>query len=122
MAGWRPEPGDTITGRVKALSLSMPGRWGSYPILTLDNGTDIHAFHSTLKRDLSLLRPVIGDTITITYHGKVEGNEYIYHNYDVEVAGKSPDVWGALGTSVQSAPMQSDVPTSRDPGDDDIPF
>lgn len=72
--GWKPEPGDTITGRITDLTTGG-GEFGRYAIvmLTTKSGDDvaIHAFHHTLKTRLREMRPERGHTLTVTYHGMV---------------------------------------------------
>lgn len=69
--GWRPQPGDTITGKVKDLTTGDMG-YGRYPIVTLstkDGDVNVHGFHHTLRTRLREMRPKRGHTLTITYHG-----------------------------------------------------
>ena len=72
-AGWRPKPGDTISGIVIGVTRSGEGQFGAYPIVTIrkDDGSDVavHAFHTVLQRELVKLRPVVGETIAIAYLG-----------------------------------------------------
>lgn len=74
--GWRPEPGQTVTGKV--LDLTTGGdasEYGRYPIVVLstkDGDVAVHAFHHTLKNRLREMRPKRGHTLSITFHGMVE--------------------------------------------------
>ena len=71
--GWRPEPGDTITGTVEDIT-SGQGGYARYPIIVLStkdgDKVAVHAFHHTLRNRLIEMRPKIGHTLTITYHGE----------------------------------------------------
>jgi hypothetical protein len=74
--GWRPEPGDTIAGKI----VSTDKGWSDfknafYPILTIQTAEgeiSVHCFHQTLLSRLKAMRPKIGDDISITYQGKRE--------------------------------------------------
>jgi hypothetical protein len=97
--GWRPNPGDSITGTVKDLTTG-DGGYARYPIvmLSLPNGEDVnvHAFHHTLKNRLREMRPKRGHVLTITYLGqedqtdkdgnvlKVNGEVKTLHRYTVD--------------------------------------
>lgn len=92
--GWRPEPGDEITGVVVSLGSghsdfrARTGN-GAYPILTIAAETErnlntpeevttheppqdtaVHAFQSVLYNELMAQRPAVGEKVTITYGGK----------------------------------------------------
>lgn len=73
--GWRPNPGDKITGTVKDMTTG-DGGFQRYPIITLSladgTETNIHAFHHTLKNRLVEMRPKRGHVLTITYLGAVD--------------------------------------------------
>ena len=90
--GWRPNPGDVITGEIVAMTRAE-SEWGPYPRLVLDlvdtttgardGMTAVHAFHSTLKSGLAELhaagRLAVGDLVTIAYAGRRQarnGNPY----------------------------------------------
>lgn len=100
--GWRPEPGDAITGeivRVIARQTVVEGEVKTYPMLIIDAGEPqyiaVHAFHGVLYEQLYAAKVSPGDTITIMYHGKKEshgktdakGNPREYHDYAVVVNG-----------------------------------
>lgn len=71
--GWRPNPGDSITGKVLDLTTGQ-GDYAKYPIVTLqtkDGEVNVHAFHHTLKNRLREMRPKRGHTLTITFLGEV---------------------------------------------------
>jgi hypothetical protein len=73
--GWRPEPGDSITGTVKDMTTG-DGGYQRYPIVTLSTAdgeeVNVHAFHHTLKNRLVEMRPKRGHVLTITYIGATE--------------------------------------------------
>lgn len=73
--GWRPSPGDILTGNLVDITIGGTGAnsLGTYPIITLrkKDGREVavHAFHHTLRNRLKEMRPAIGDDLTITYLG-----------------------------------------------------
>jgi hypothetical protein len=94
--GWKPEPGDTLTGVVVGITPSNPGEYGIYPIVTIrkDDGelVALHAFHATLKNRLIEKRPVAGEVIAVQFHGEREskkedsrGRKRTYNSYAVVV-------------------------------------
>lgn len=111
--GWRPEPGDTISGKVTDLDMAADIGWGPYPIVTIarEDGTEVsvHAFHQTLRSKLEQIRPQIGDPLNVTYIGKQsgKGDSPDYHLYRVRSAIQR-EFWG---------PAQTDNQKS-----DDLPF
>lgn len=125
---WKPQPGDTITGRIEDISEHDAG-YGRYPILELATGTGtvaVHAFHDVLKAELARLAPEIGDTVTIAY--KVKHLERGYHQYRVRDGdGRGRGInWSHYGDATGTEAPQSDVPGHEQPakevGEDDIPF
>lgn len=83
--GWRPKAGDKIVGQVVERSMSSPGQYGAYPILTLQHPdgskTAVHAFHTVLRNEIERLAVLLHDTIAIKYEGikssdKAGGQEY----------------------------------------------
>lgn len=96
--GWKPSAGDKISGTIARINAGM-SEYGRYPIVTMAADTDdhetvnyvaVHAFHSTLKRDLATHKPAVGDRLTIVYKGLVktgkfreDGSEIEFHNYEV---------------------------------------
>lgn len=73
--GWRPQAGDVVTGKVTDITTGS-SEFGRYPIVTLTtkdgNEVAVHAFHHTLKNRLREMRPKLGNTLTIQYHGMVD--------------------------------------------------
>src|ERR1700749_2247450 len=102
--GWRPEEGDSITGKVTNLDLGWSDHQNaSYPIVTLegDDGTltSVHAFHAVLQSRLKSARPKLGDRLTITFHGKRETKDgkRTVAVYSVEAPDRGGDAeafWG----------------------------
>lgn len=111
--GWRPEPGDSLTGTVADLTTGGDGsEFGRYPIVVMKrkDGSEVavHAFHHTLKNRLREMRPKVGHTLTITYLGEEaqyekdgvtprmrNGKEMVLNRYTVD----SPEFefnWGAF--------------------------
>lgn len=79
--GWRPEPGDSVTGKlVDVTTGGMSSEFGRYPIVSLEHKdgtfTHVHAFHHTLKTRLTEMRPKIGHELTITYVGEEEQTDF----------------------------------------------
>lgn len=74
--GWRPEPGDRLRGTVVDITTGGEGsEYGRYPIVVLstkDGDVAVHAFHFTLKNRLREMRPKIGHTLDIVFHGSEE--------------------------------------------------
>lgn len=95
--GWRPNPGDSITGEVVDVQVGG-GEFGDYPIVAVvtEDGEKvlIHAFHSVLKNQLRKVKPMPGDTLTVTFIGKepTKDGEREFHNYSVN----SSSVWSAF--------------------------
>lgn len=119
--GWRPEPGDTFTGRVENITIGA-SEWGQYPIVEIKSADNthiaVHAFHHTLQKNFAMIKPKVGHEVTVTYHGHVGGEsgqnardgkgvgKKGYHAYTVT----SPQYvfnWDAFGQFPDSAP---DVP------------
>lgn len=92
--GWRPAPGETIVGKVAAIT-SRESEYGKYPVITLAADTEdpeavsyvaVNAFHSILKNGLYEIKPSVGSRLAITYHGKIQPEKAganAYHSYTV---------------------------------------
>ena len=69
--------------------MAKDGTYGDHLVLTLKDDDDtyhaVHAIHSVLKDRLFDLKPKVGETITVAYHGKVVGKnkDREYHAYTV---------------------------------------
>ena len=133
--GWRPEEGETLSGRIIDLSRAWSdqgaGSW--YPLVTVKDKdgkvTNVHCFHHTLKTRLLDRQPKVGDRIEITYHGKRETKDgkRMVAIYSIETPDTQIDsgaFWQQMGAS-QTAPVippredQMEIPEIAD---DDIPF
>jgi hypothetical protein len=109
---WRPQPGDTIHGKVQSVTLGPDLGYGTYPIVTLvaEGGSEmaIHAFHTVLRTQLAQARPQAGDSLTVLYHGKRSpkggtGNDY--HSYRVSGGQEREFNWDSeSGDGVPIAP------------------
>ena len=109
--GWKPNPGDEITGRVIDIA-ATDGGWGMYPIVTLrdEGGTEIavHAFHDVLKSELARRRPKVGDEVSIKYLGQPNGKNY--HAYRVRGGQDASFDWGAFGGQSEERQTSADPP------------
>ena len=108
--GWRPTAGDTLTGTVAHIGAGE-SEYGRYPVVTMAADTAdpetteyvaVHAFHSTLRRDLTTHRPAVGDRLTISYKGLVQGkgqredgSPVEYHLYEV-TPEKAENFWAGF--------------------------
>ena len=99
-AGWRPEPGDTLIGEIIDLS-ERTGDYEPYPIVTVqpEGGGDpvaVHAFHSVIKREVSKLKPNIGDKVGFKYlgEGTSKDGKTKYQSYRVVLERSAID-WSA---------------------------
>lgn len=126
--GWRPSPGDVLTGKVSEVGKGWSDYTDSfYPIVTIetDDGkfVNVHCFHEILKQRMLDLRPTIGQEITITCgeKTKTKDGKRSFVTYKVTVPGEDGSgVWDSLGAQPQRASRAAtDVPA---PDDDDIPF
>ena len=133
--GWRPSEGETITGRVVDIDVTT-GAYGPYPVVDveLEDGTvvSVHAFHDQLRRRLKSRGAQVGETVSITYRGRVGDGAQDAHLYDVFVGGEPKrfdydklTYTGEPAKQPQRETPPSDVPsggfnTSAD--DEDIPF
>ena len=108
--GWRPEPGDKLTGTIVHISAAQSD-FGTYPVITLAAETEdpatvqyvaVHAFHHTLKRDLIAIRPEVGQKLSVVYVGEQEtdkeaedGRPITYHLYTV-TAENMDKLWSSF--------------------------
>jgi hypothetical protein len=131
------EPGDSITGEVVDLTdaWSDVRNGGSfYPLLTIsENGTEkkVHAFGAVLFNEIMRRKPVIGDTVTITYVGPSEKTPRPGYKpaerYRVQIVGQDPQrasegVYGRIEASDGKGQPEdrSDIPS--DDSDGDLPI
>ena len=72
--GWKPVPGDTLSGRIVDIYTSGPGEYGEYPILEVANSNGeviaVHCFHTTMKSAVERRQPKVGDRIGVRYEGR----------------------------------------------------
>lgn len=138
--GWRPTPGDKLTGTVVGLDERDSDYGEPYPVVTIacddDREVAVHGFHTVLRRELARQRPQVGDRIGVAYHGKSDRG---YERYRVIVEHDEPTQavdWDhqariADGDGEPEPAPQSDVPADPSPEPpaqpddsekDDIPF
>lgn len=89
--GWKPNPGDEITGVVQSLS-EREGKWGMYPIATVlvaegPEGEEeltgdriaVHANAKAISEEFEKQKIAVGDLLACKYLGQREsktGNKY----------------------------------------------
>lgn len=129
--GWRPEPGDVLTGTVSGIEKGWSDYTNSfYPIVTVkqEDGTltSVHCFHEILRQRMIDLRPEIGSEITVTCGERkpTKDGKREFQTYTVTVPGETgASTWDALGAqpakAAQSAGQQQSL---KDENGDDIPF
>lgn len=128
--GWRPEPGDTLIGRVLTVDKGWSNYGGHfYPIVTVkpESGgapVAVHCFHQGLMARMRDLRPQQGERIGFHYKGKQPVKSDPSRSvavYVVKVDGRDADIWDSIpGEPGRSpAPVQGSLDTNAD---DDIPF
>jgi hypothetical protein len=102
--GWRPEPGDTVTGEVISVDMAE-NQYGPYPVVTVqqEDGEKIalHAFHTVLRNAFERARPMPGIKLAVRYTGEItkykNGRtlDNPYHGYQVRMLDQTADdVWG----------------------------
>jgi hypothetical protein len=128
--GWRPEEGDTIIGTVTDVGRAYSDYTNDYyPLITIQpEGGDeepvaVHAFHFTLKKRLTELRPEVGDYIGIKYHGtrpKKNNPKQTVAVYTAKLGThrSTASVWDSMTTDDPA----TEVDPSDIPNNDDIPF
>lgn len=102
--GWRPEPGEKLTGVIVDISEGSSD-YGTYPLLEVqaDDGrvVSVHAFHTVLKNELASKKPNVGDRIGIKYVGIPAGKRYETYRVVLERGaqpGPTTD-WDAIGAA-----------------------
>lgn len=127
--GWRPEPGDTIIGKVTSIDRGYSDYLKDYyPILTiqLDTGdaVAVHCFQTVLMRLVLDNQPAVGSTVGIKFHGKrpTKGDPNMeVAVYTFRVQGASANPYAAFGRPTPSPAVQQEA-LPVDTSDDDIPF
>jgi hypothetical protein len=120
--GWRPKPGDTISGVVTDLAVCH-GEHGSYPLVELDGTTNLHAFHEVLRNELARRSPKIGDRLEVTYQGRHPERDY--HVYRVTSNADIAFDWGVFGGPPVGGGPGSEPnagPDREEEDDGDLPF
>lgn len=122
--GWRPQPGDSIKGKVVDLDV-RDGAYGRYPLVTLetDRGqVTVHAFHEVLASELARRSPKPGDVIEVAYRGKHPDKGY--HLYSVSGDGDLAFNWNQFGDTAFVPDPDPASPEYAGRGDsgDDVPF
>jgi hypothetical protein len=87
---WKPNPGDIILGKIVRLAWNEGGKWGRYPILTLqlEDGSyvAIHGASHALKEQMMELRPKLGETAAFRDNGRKMGkNNREYYSYTMQI-------------------------------------
>lgn len=126
---WRPEPGEDLEGVVRRYNMRKMDDGNDYPVVTVERPDGekfaFHAFHSVARGQLEEDLPRVGDEIGIRYLGKVDGEQYEYHNYRIAVEHKTPE---PPASEAASPAMPSPASPSSHPAassyanDDNIPF
>lgn len=127
--GWRPEPGDVLTGTVTAIDKGWSDYTNSfYPIVTVrqEDGTltSLHCFHEILKQRMLDLRPEIGTEITVTCGDRKQTRDgkRSFVTYTVTVPGDTgAATWNALGAQPHKA-ASAGAQQMQMGDDEDIPF
>jgi hypothetical protein len=124
---WRPEPEERLAGDVVDITrLTSSYDEAAYPCVTIrkQDGSGeaaFHAFHTVAKRELSKLRPRVGDTIGIKYLGLKETQDgrkvHVYRAVSNEA--RLEFSWGEFTGEGEAEPVN---PENVDEADDDIPF
>lgn len=126
--GWRPEPGDSIIGKVVGIDQGWSDEGNDYyPILTIQpakgDAVSVHCFHQILKAKVLGSRPQVGAEIGIKFEGKVDtkdGRRQVAV-YAVRIDGGTADPYAGM-----VAPERTSTPSTPDnvpgPDTDDIPF
>jgi len=80
---WKPEPEDTLIGTVVDVT-TRDGGYGEYPIIEVDDGEKVfafHAFHTVASREIKARRVATGDTIGIKFLGEISEGDRSYYGY-----------------------------------------
>lgn len=115
---WRPNPGETIVGRLIGADEGRNVKGLPYPILTLATTGDgeivkVHALHQVLQQELAKRAPTLDDELTITYHGQPDGKDY--HHYTVQ-GGRQPSIdWARYRDPHDPEPAPATTPSTAVP-------
>lgn len=129
--GWRPDPGDVLSGEVTEVAKGWSDYTDSYyPIVTLrtDDGkmVNVHCFHEILKERMLDARPVVGTKLEVECLGekRTRDDKRSYVGYRVTVPGETGEnVWADLreGRRRAGASARPQRP-QQESLDSDIPF
>lgn len=90
---WKPEEGDSLTGRVIDIE-QVENEYGVYPALTVltDDGQEKtwHAFTTVARSEVAKRRPKVGDSIGVKYLGQPTGKSYKLWRVVVEHVDPEP--------------------------------
>jgi len=115
---WRPEAGDSLTGKVVGVD-SRDSDYSDepYPLLEIETSDGavyaFHAFHTVAKREISRLQPEVGDEIGIKYFGKQAGNKNSYEKYRVIVEKANKPAPNAPDWSAMRAEAEAEVESAK---------
>jgi hypothetical protein len=80
---WKPEAGEMLIGTVVDVTY-RDGQYGSYPIVEVDDGELVfafHAFHTVAQREIKNRHVAVGDEIGIKFLGEQEDGDRSYYGY-----------------------------------------
>lgn len=129
--GWKPEPGDSVNGKVIAIEKGFSNYTNDfYPIVTLqrdeDSPINVHCFHAILVEKLKTFRPAIGERVIITRgpDRPVKNSTRTVVLYKVEMPDRTNDTsgWDAFGAAPAPTPVAPDIPVAATDSGEDIPF
>jgi hypothetical protein len=124
---WRPKAGATLVGEVVDITrLTSTYDGAAYPCVTIkSDGEELafHAFHAVAKRELTKIRPLVGDTIGIKYIGLKETQDgRNVHVYRVASNASGAEFsWGDF-TGEGMEPSAAENINEGAADDDDIPL
>jgi hypothetical protein len=130
---WKPTkeggPGDTLEGRVVALTEGFGHDGAPCPIVTVKDADGVdHAvwlWHTTLRAELVKLRPEIGELLRLIYDGKRQSAAgHGYHVYTVEMPERPTGpswTWDSLEAESGSEPHGPPKPPAES-DDKALPF
>jgi hypothetical protein len=84
---WKPEPEEKVAGVVVDV-ITRDGKFGEYPIVEIDTGNRVvafHAFHAAARREIEGRNIRRGDVIAIKYLGEIDDGNRSYHGYKIVV-------------------------------------
>lgn len=111
---WKPEPGETLVGTVINVTTRSTS-YGSSPVIVVqDDAGDVHAwwgFHAVARKELSRVRPRVGETIAIRRLPDGKGTQGRYRRFAVAVDRETEGVdWDTVAEGVEDLPDEDTVP------------